>query len=370
MSSKTRVKLVCLVLFIAVIGAMLMTSDRAMTTVHGYSSGPPDGKTGAPGEGTCADCHLNAGGIGEFMITAPSSYVPGQTYLITVTHVTKDETRLKWGFELTVLNSMQNFTGALQSLDITTQTIVNGGPGSDRTYIEHTSNGTFEGQLGGASWTFNWIAPNPAAGPVTFYAAGNEANGDGTNNGDQIYLAQAAVPVSTCSYSLSSAAGFFAMTGGPGSVNVISPSGCNWTAASNDNWITLTSSDTGSGNDTVGFEVRENFTASARTGTLTIAGATFTVVQDGGLSEACNFSIAPSFQSFPSSSGNGTIQVGASEQCAWQATTAATWITITSGLVGVGAGTVNYSLDINGGGGRKGTIIIAGKAFSVKQKGH
>ena len=35
--------------------------------------------------------------------------------------------------------------------------------------------------------------------------------------------------------------------------------------------------------DAVTFEVRENFTASARSGTLTIAGLADTVVQDGGL---------------------------------------------------------------------------------------
>ena len=164
--------------------------------------------------------------------------------------------------------------------------------------------------------------------------------------------------------------GFFAMTGGSGRVNVTAPNGCNWTAASNDSWITLVSSGTGSGDDSVGFDVRENFTGSARTGSLTIAGSTFTVVQDGGLGERCSYSIAPNFQSFSASGGSATILVTAAAGCAWQATTTTSWVTITSASVGVGNGTVTYSVGANGGAAvRKGTITIAGKTFSVKQQG-
>ena len=50
-------------------------------------------------------------------------------------------------------------------------------------YIKHTLAGT-----GNSSWKVQWTAPSKAvAGPVTFYAAGNDANGDGSNQGDTIY---------------------------------------------------------------------------------------------------------------------------------------------------------------------------------------
>jgi hypothetical protein len=52
------------------------------------------------------------------------------------------------------------------------------------------------------------------------------------------------------------------------------------------NWISLTSEDTGSGNDTLTFEVRENFTSSARLGSINLSGIDHIVVQDGGLGEA------------------------------------------------------------------------------------
>src|SRR6266542_4030036 len=68
----------------------------------------------------------------------------------------------------------------------TTQ-ILTGGPDGTRQYIEHSFTGTFQDQRNGASWSFKWTAPAEDIGPVTMYAAGNQANNDGNNSGDQIY---------------------------------------------------------------------------------------------------------------------------------------------------------------------------------------
>ncbi|HYL72707.1 MAG TPA: putative Ig domain-containing protein [Bryobacteraceae bacterium] len=85
-------------------------------------------------------------------------------------------------------------------------------------------------------------------------------------------------PGISCSYSLSAAAQSFAAAGGAGSVNVIAGQGCGWNAASNASFITVTSGASGAGNGPVGFSVAAN-SGAARTGTLTIAGQTFTVNQ-------------------------------------------------------------------------------------------
>ncbi len=120
-------------------------------------------------------------------ITAPQTYVPGQTYPITVTHTNADPTRLRWGFELTALDTSDEQAGNLQTLDGLTQVLNNTGPGGPRQYIEHTAAGTFIGQQNTASWTFNWTAPATDVGTVTFYAAGNQANNDGNTSGDYVY---------------------------------------------------------------------------------------------------------------------------------------------------------------------------------------
>jgi len=85
----------------------------------------------------------------------------------------------------------------------------------------------------------------------------------------------------SCSYSIAPTSANFGPQGGNGSVNVSAPAGCAWTASSNVPWITITSGSSGSGNGTVMYAVAPNSSTSARTGTMTIAGQTFTVYQSG-----------------------------------------------------------------------------------------
>ena len=186
---------------VAALCGLIVSSKMTTRSVQAFSAGPPAGYTGAPGEEpeACAECHVPPdAGIGKISITAPQTYVPGQTYPITVTHTNSDPTRLRWGFELTVLDTSDEKAGNLQNTDGLTQVLNNTGPGGARQYIEHTSVGTFVGQQNGASWTFNWTAPVTDIGPVTFYAAGNQANNDGNTSGDFIYKTfVATAPAST-----------------------------------------------------------------------------------------------------------------------------------------------------------------------------
>jgi Putative binding domain, N-terminal len=91
-----------------------------------------------------------------------------------------------------------------------------------------------------------------------------------------------ATPTATpdaCSFSISPTRRSFPSSGGEASVSVIGPDGCAWTAVSNVGWITILSGASGSGNGTVTYSVAS--TTRARTGTITIAGRTFTVRQKG-----------------------------------------------------------------------------------------
>ncbi|HEX8424045.1 MAG TPA: M36 family metallopeptidase, partial [Pyrinomonadaceae bacterium] len=85
----------------------------------------------------------------------------------------------------------------------------------------------------------------------------------------------------TCTYSISPSSASVASGGGTGSVGVTAGTGCTWTAASNASFITITSGASGSGNGTVNYSVAANTGTTSRTGTLTIAGQTFTVSQAG-----------------------------------------------------------------------------------------
>jgi hypothetical protein len=186
-----RLKIVCVTIFVTLIATLSVTTNR-LTSVQANSTGPPAGSTGAPGELTCTACHTGPANTGQFTIEAPASYQPGQTISITVRHTTADTTRRIWGFQLTALNSSAEKAGSLQnpgSLGV----LNNDGPGNARQYIQHTLESNFSGQPGGASWTFNWVAPATDVGPVTLYAAGNQGNNNGVNTGDQIYTATATI---------------------------------------------------------------------------------------------------------------------------------------------------------------------------------
>ncbi|MDX6693490.1 MAG: hypothetical protein QOF02_1093, partial [Blastocatellia bacterium] len=195
MKKKELSKLFVLTLFLAGIAAFLLTDNLANSAVKAYSAGPPAGFTGAPGEFTCAECHVpESAGTGNISIVAPQSYLPGQTYQITVNHSNSDPTRRRWGFQLTALDDANQKAGNLvASADGRTQILDNQGPGSARQYVEHTASGTFIGQQFGASWIFDWTAPSTDVGPVTFYVAGNQANNDGNTSGDNIYFTFASV---------------------------------------------------------------------------------------------------------------------------------------------------------------------------------
>ncbi len=98
-----------------------------------------------------------------------------------------------------------------------------------------------------------------------------------TMNAPKTVTATFTAPV--CKFSLSPTSRSFTRTGGNSSVNTTaSASGCAWTAKSNVSWVTLTGSNF-TGTSTVKFTVARNSTGINRSGTLTIARATFTITQ-------------------------------------------------------------------------------------------
>ncbi|HEV8345891.1 MAG TPA: hypothetical protein VGQ16_04930, partial [Vicinamibacterales bacterium] len=74
-------------------------------------------------------------------------------------------------------------------------------------------------------------------------------------------------------------------TSATSTITVTAPSGCAWTATSNASFITILSGASGTGNGSVFISIPDN-AGAARTGTLTIAGLTFTVSQAGALATA------------------------------------------------------------------------------------
>jgi hypothetical protein len=144
------------------------------------------GYTNSPGEKNCTNCHnsfaLNSGG-GSVKISCPTltnwSYVPGQTYSISVTVAKTGAKKFGLGFE--ALTSTNTNAGTLTA---GTGTKTANFASNSRLNIVHT--GTGNSGTDTYTFTFTWKAPATDIGKVTFYCAGNAANGSGVA-GDYIY---------------------------------------------------------------------------------------------------------------------------------------------------------------------------------------
>ena len=229
----------------------------------------------------------------------------------------------------------------------------------------------------GCNWTaasnVGWItitAGNSGSGngTVSYSVAANASSiaqvGTITIAGQAFTVIETGVP---CSYVLSSSGQLTGYTGVSMTVNVSAPNGCSWTASSNVGWITVTAGTSGSGNGSVSYTVAANTDATMRTGTVTIAGQTFTVRQKAA---PCTYSISSTTASFSSAGGSASIGVTSSIGCSWTATSNASWITITAGSSASGNGTVGYTVAPNtSSGALTGTVTIAGQTFTVIEAG-
>ncbi len=175
--------------------------------------------------------------------------------------------------------------------------------------------------------------------------------------------------VATCDFSLTPTSNFFPESGGVGSLMIQAPSGCNWTAASDSNWLTITSTASGSGNGSVSYAVAQNMTGISRKAMLTVGGQICVVVQDGGASSGCRYSIFASYGTFSAGGGGANLNVKTESRCAWMVQSNAAWIVITTDGINIGNGTVSFTVMPNtSGASRTGTITIAGRTFMVRQK--
>lgn len=282
---RSQLRLLKLLLCAAVISVYSFTTHR----VTAFSSGPPPSQTGAPGEGTCASCHgsfpLNSGG-GTYTITGlPANYSSGQEVDVTITLTQSN--RARYGFQVTAVNDAGGQAGTLIVTDPARTQTVTGGIGGGRTYIEHTFNGTNPSATNQGRWTFRWRAPATSAGRVTFYAAGNAANGNGNLDGDFIYTATAVTqPAAQPAPTITNLNPNLAAAGGPAFTLLVT--GTNFGAGSTVRW--------NNANRTTSMVSGTQLTALIPATDIAVAGtANVTVVNPGNVSSnASVFTIAAS----------------------------------------------------------------------------
>ncbi len=169
-----------------------------------------------------------------------------------------------------------------------------------------------------------------------------------------------------CTYTIVPTNYYLSAIGTAATISVYtSPSTCKWTAISMDAWIAIDGNPSGTGNGVVNFVVGSNASPDPRTGRITIAEETLWVYQDGA---ACALSISPAEVAVNAAGGSGSVSVATATGCDWEATSNATWITITGGFVGSGSGTIFYDVAAHSSPNpRRGTMNVADSTFTVTQ---
>jgi hypothetical protein len=149
-------------------------------------------------------------------------------------------------------------------------------------------NGTASISTGaGCSWSASssadWITVGAASGTGPAQVALTVAPNNGPPRSGTVTVASIVLTVnqgSPCEWSFIPPDTSFPAGGGNGNVLVIVTGACTWTAASDVDWITLTSGASGVGNGLVQFVAAPN-NGPARTGTLTIGGKRYQVSEAG-----------------------------------------------------------------------------------------
>lgn len=160
---------------LAIVGAFAIVAGSIGYTGYSNSGGPPLGNSGAPGEQTCASCHLitesddNSGDYNNQLTlngAAPEFYTPGETYNVTLTI---NGPRSMRGFQMTCIKADGNQAGSFTA-GTGTRLGTSSVSGNSRQYISHSA------RLSGNSVNFTWTAPATDVGPVDFFVAGFNGN--------------------------------------------------------------------------------------------------------------------------------------------------------------------------------------------------
>ncbi len=158
-----RIRLLC-----QTITALFLVS---FILLFGNVVNPPVAKTGAPGDGTCAECHVGTpNNPGAVVIDfGQLAYNPGKKQRIGV-HILASHTPVLTGFQLTarLASDETQQAGHFEASGVTGIQLQNG--------IEYVTQVAVSGTQ---IYTFDWTPPTNGAGNVKFYVAAVTGTGNG-----------------------------------------------------------------------------------------------------------------------------------------------------------------------------------------------
>lgn len=153
--------------------------------------------------------------------------------------------------------------------------------------------------------------------------------------------------------------------GGSGTIEVTVDAGVSWSAKANVSWLSVAPS-SGVSIGSVTYTIAPYTSGTTpRTGTLTVAGKTFSVTQTG-----TDVTISPTKQTLGCEVGTFNVTVTALAETAWSVTPNASWISVVDSGYGYGDSTLLVAVGANPSVlPRTGTVSIGSKTLTVIQDG-
>jgi hypothetical protein len=157
-------------------------------------SNPPLSLTGAPGEGTCVNCHLGSlnsgtGSVSMALINSAAEPVtqlePDRTYVVWI--FANQEFTRKFGFQLTAVDEKGARVGTFVADEEAYQIREGSVGGQMRQYVNHIPASTSVEVQDNQNWLVGWKAPSKLPARVKFYVSVNAANSNNQPTGDFIY---------------------------------------------------------------------------------------------------------------------------------------------------------------------------------------
>ena len=235
---------------------------------------------------------------------------------------------------------------------------------------------TFPKEGGGGSiltsGTGTWTATTPAswltitprttgtAGESCIYVVGSNFSADNRQGVITIDGNTHTVTQTGYAATLSPTSATADLNGGSGTISITTSAGVSWTAVSNAPWITVTPA-SGTSNGSVSYTVASYGGVVSRTGSLTIAGKTFSITQTGE-----DVNLSPKSVDKAYSSDIVQIQVTALGSTVWNVTANNPWISVVDDGNGFGDSTVTLAISTNPSfADRTGTVSIGTATFTL-----
>ena len=142
--------------------------------------------------------------------------------------------------------------------------------------------------------------------------------------------------------------------------------GCSWTVDNTNSWITISSNASGTASANIGYILAANDSLADRIGVLEVEGETFTITQSMA---TCSFDLIPNGRTHGYADISSYLSVDTINGCSWNATSANSWITITSNANGSASANIGYTVAANPNFvERIGHLHVGGETFTITQR--